>query len=146
MPYMNLSSEVRKSAIAVFVIELLNKTLREEHHPADLYNFLHDSMIALDSLNEGVESFHLVMMIGLSRMLGFGANDTREIIAQSGMTLTTREEGRFEQFLRCTYQTTPPSSLEERRILLEILLRFYRRHIDHFGEFRSVPVLREVLS
>jgi DNA repair protein RecO (recombination protein O) len=145
-PYGQLPSDIRRSTLAMFISEILNKSLREDHHPAPVYGFLEETLTALDTVHEGLESFHLVMMIGLSRYLGFGPREPREVVEQSGIVLTAAEEGKLKLILNCTYASVPPTSLSERQTLLEALLRFYRRHIDHFGEMKCIPVLREVLT
>ena len=35
---------------------------------------------------------------------------------------------------------------EQRRNILELLLKFYAEHMETFGELKSVQVLRDVLS
>jgi DNA repair protein RecO (recombination protein O) len=144
--YGQLTSDIRRATLALFISEVLNKSLREDHHPAPVYGFLEQTLTALDTVQDGLESFHLVMMIGLSRFLGFGPNEPREVIEQAGLVLTAAEELKLKALLSCTYELVPPTSLGERQVLLEALLRFYRRHIDHFGEMKCIPVLREVLT
>src|SRR6478609_8208102 len=39
-PYQTITSDVRKSAIALFLNELVNKTVKEESHAAELGEFL----------------------------------------------------------------------------------------------------------
>src|SRR4051812_2313610 len=44
-PYQTLTVDVKKSTIAMFITELLNKTVKEESHVQDLFDFLADSLI-----------------------------------------------------------------------------------------------------
>src|SRR6187401_292767 len=72
-PYQTITSDVRKSAIALFLNELLNKTVKDESHAADLCTFMINSFVMLDAIDRNAENFHLFFMIRLSRLLGFGA-------------------------------------------------------------------------
>src|SRR5688572_1047669 len=78
-PYQTITSDVRKSAIAIFLNELVNKTVKEESHASELCSFLVNSFISLDTIGERAENFHLLFMIRLSRLLGFGAFNTNEV-------------------------------------------------------------------
>ena len=61
---------IKKTSIALFLTELLNKTLHEEEENTQLFEFLNESIRILDSLSEKYENFHLHFMLLLSRYLG----------------------------------------------------------------------------
>src|SRR6478609_5373911 len=46
--YQTLQTDVRKSSIGMFINEILNKTVKEENHAQEVFNFLCDSLIFLD--------------------------------------------------------------------------------------------------
>jgi DNA repair protein RecO (recombination protein O) len=141
-PYQSLTSEVRKSTIAMFITELLNKTVKDESHAHDIFEFLSQSLISMDSMREGYENFHLIFMLKLCRYLGFGVYNLNEIL---GGRLADAETGKLlEVLLRADYDTAIAITNAQRRVLLELLLKFYAGHMENFGEIRSVQVLREV--
>src|SRR5688572_9797502 len=72
-PYQTLNADIPKSAMALFITELINKTVKDESHTHEMFGFLSNSLIAIDSLKTGFENSHLIFMIKLSRLLGFGA-------------------------------------------------------------------------
>ena len=49
-PYKSIPIDIRKSAVAVFINEVINKSIREESHASELCHFIIDSFIALDNL------------------------------------------------------------------------------------------------
>jgi DNA repair protein RecO (recombination protein O) len=143
-PYQTLYQDVRKSAIAMFINEIMNKTVKEESHAQELCDFLVDSLIALDNLSTGVENFHLIFMLKLSRLLGFGANQVNEVVGGKHADLDT--EVMLEQLISSEYASSIPMTNILRRKVMELLITFYGDHADNFGEMKSVLVLRDVLG
>jgi DNA repair protein RecO (recombination protein O) len=143
-PYQTITSDVRKSAIALFVNELMNKTVKEESHAVELCEFMINSLIVLDTLEQNAENFHLLFMIKLSRLLGFGAFQVNELLGVRVVDEETEEI--MNTMLDAGYDARIPMSNVKRRELLDLLIRFYADHLDNLGELRSLHVLREVLS
>jgi DNA repair protein RecO (recombination protein O) len=143
-PYHSMSTDIRKSAIAMFICEILNKTVREETAPGPLFDFIFNSLRVLESLEKNYENFHLLFLIKLSRHLGFGVYTATQI---GGTRLFDPEtESVVEKLLTDGYDEISGVAVNRRREILEALLGFYSEHIDSLGEIRSVQVLREVLS
>jgi DNA repair protein RecO (recombination protein O) len=142
-PYQELSTDVRKSTIAMFITEMVNKTIREESHAHELCHFLIDSLTTLDRLKQGVENFHLTFLVLLSRHLGFGPQRAQEILG--GRLLDEPEERILQQLVNTGYDVTLTITSAQRRNILDTLLHFYAVHIETLGEVRSIQVLREVL-
>jgi DNA repair protein RecO (recombination protein O) len=142
--YQTLQMDIRKSSIGMFINEMLNKTVREEHHAQELFDFLQDSLIFLDDQKSGFENFHLVFLIKLSRFLGFGAHETNEVL--TGRVTGREEEDILKKLITAEYTDAFMMTNAQRRTVLEILIRFYATHIDSLGEIRSVQVLKEVMG
>jgi DNA repair protein RecO (recombination protein O) len=143
-PYQTITADVRKSAIALFLNELLNKTVKEESHAADLCTFLINSLVMLDTIDRNTENFHLLFMIRLSRLLGFGAFNVNEVL---GVRVVDQETERLlEEMLDGGYDKPLIISNAKRREILELLIKFFADHIGTLGDLRSLLVLREVLS
>lgn len=143
-PYRTLSKDVRKSSIALFINEVMNKTVKEESHAGELYAFLMESLVTLDVLEKGVENFHLIFLLQLSRHLGFGPQKPSEVLG--AWMLEEQEEQILAQLIAADYETIVSMNSAQRRSILECLLRFYNLHIETFGEMKSVQVLRDVLE
>jgi len=142
--YQTLPTDIRKSSIAMFINEVLNKTVKEENHAQELFEFFLDSLVFLDDQKSDFENFHLIFLIKLSRFLGFGAHQTDEVLTDR---LTGKEEEELlKKLIAAEYKDAFVITIVQRRALLEILLRFYSAHIDSLGEIRSVQVLKEVMG
>jgi DNA repair protein RecO (recombination protein O) len=142
-PYQFINADVRKAAIAMFINEVLNKSVKEQSHAQEIFNFITESLIYLDTL-EHPENFHLIFLIGLSKHLGFGPHLSSEVLG--GRMVSEEEETALNKFLTFDYRIEIPLTYHQRRNILTVLLRFYQAHSDGFGEMKSIAVLKDVLG
>jgi DNA repair protein RecO (recombination protein O) len=146
-PYTQIPSDFKREAVGMFLIEILNKAVKEQSQTEELYQFIETSLIHLDELREGIENFHLFFLINLSRYLGFGPQMSGEILG--GRLIPIEDEKILQQLIlnqpREKAKAIIPTNAQ-RRELLEILVRFYQIHIEQFGEVKSLAVLREVFE
>ncbi len=142
-PFRTIPVDIRKSTISMFLAEIINKTVKEEAHAAELCEFLIQSFIALDNLEDNAENFHMIFLLKLSRFLGFGAHQVNDVL---GVRVTSKvNEEALAQLLRCTYSDNVKMDITQRREILDLIIRFFNDHIDNLGEIRSVGILREIL-
>lgn len=163
--YKNIFSDIFKNAVALFMVELLSKTIKQPEQNQDLFYFIEDAFIHLDVSSPQVTgNFPLFFSLHLATIYGFRLSD--EYTPQNNYL--DLQEGEFvhEQpvhpyFLVEPYSFTTsqllkamqPSELpgiqlnqEARRILMKAYLQFYALHIHDFGTMKSLMVLQEVLS
>ncbi len=140
-PYQSVTSEIRKSAIAMFIIEVLNKSVKEQSHAGEIHDFVANSLMTLDKLQKP-ENFHLLFLLGLSKHLGFGPNLTEEVLGGHWMDVGDQEV--LKRLMKSDYDSTIMINYAQRQTLLLSLLRFYANHVDNFGEMKSLAVLREI--
>ena len=142
--YQTLSTDIRKSSIAMFISEMLNKTVKDETHAQEIFEFVYHSLVLLDHQENALENFHLIFLIKLSRFLGFGAQQPEEILG--GRMLDHQEEELLKTLVTADFTDPIVMTNVQRRNLLEAILRFYAEHIDSLGEIRSVQVLKEIMN
>jgi len=163
--YTSLFFDVRKNAVALFMVELLQKCLKQPEENHELYSFAEDAFIHLDKSTDAVTAnFPLFFAIQLSTFFGFRMEDE---YSETHNILDLRE-GRFvsehpdhQQYLEdpLCYITSQllrvmqPEELtslklnyETRRVLLQAYEAFYALHVPDFGVIRSLPILQEVLG
>src|ERR1043165_6676461 len=135
-PYQSFANDFRKSTIALFLNEVINRTVKEQSHAKELCEFLIQSFINLDLQQTGVENFHLVFLIRLSQHLGFRPSEVAEL---SGGWMTDEEEEKIlSKLLTANYSDAIQMTHVQRRNILDILLRFYVLHSANFGELKSL--------
>ncbi|MEK6780818.1 MAG: DNA repair protein RecO [Bacteroidota bacterium] len=142
--YKSLMSDVKKSSQAMFLNEILNKSVKEQSHAQELFLFLFEALIKLDEQETGYENSHLIFLLKLSRFLGFEPQLIEEVL--QGRLADIKEEGFLTELLKADFEDRLMMTAVNRRNLLDLLLRFYATHIDNLGEIKSVQVLREILN
>src|SRR5688572_5530680 len=74
--YQHILSDVKKNAVAVFMIELLTKCLKQPEANSDLYHFVEDVLIHLDESSGAVTAnLPLFFALHLAVFFGFRIND-----------------------------------------------------------------------
>ena len=143
-PFISISTNVKKSCIALFLTEVIHKSVKEQQDIKALFTFLHQSILILDLLEKNYENFHLQFLLKLTQYLGFGA----EKIEESELSLMLDREQLdvcnnlyqepFDDHIRISYKS--------RQLLLQCLVDYYQNHLDSFGVIKSVEILSEVLQ
>ena len=54
---------MRKSTIAMFLNEVVNKSIKEETHASEVCCFMFDSFEVFDKLTANYENFHLIFLL-----------------------------------------------------------------------------------
>jgi len=150
LPFKSLPFDFVKSSIALFITELLVKTLREEETNNPLFEFLCESVSYLDETTAGYENFHLQFLAKFAFYLGFGAESVREIEEQLAenlypYTFEPDMKEALQVFLLLPYQATVRIDRLQRSKLLDALVFFYKVHLEGLGEIKSLEVLRELM-
>ena len=150
-PFQSLPFEVAKSSMAMFITEMLTKTLKEETGNPALFTFLMDSVLFLEAARTNYENFHLSFLLKLTTFLGFGPENAREFENQlrenSYPFLPDDDMDRgLNILIRYPYGTPTTLTRAQRNELLDALVAYFSIHVDSLGEVKSLPVLREVLG
>lgn len=150
-PFKTLPYEIHKSSIGIFLDEILNKTLKEHSENTVLFDFLYHSLIFLDETEEHFENFHLIFLIKYAFFLGFSPQDGNEIAMQFrdysvNIPFDNNYQKLMNQLIVADYQTPILMNRGVRSHLLEVIILFYKLHVEDFGEIKSLQVLREVLN
>jgi DNA repair protein RecO (recombination protein O) len=163
--YQHIFFDVMKNAVALFMVELLQKCIKQPEPNPDLFYFIEDAFLHLDT-SEGrvLANFPLFFVLHLAGFFGFRIQD----IYGERVSILDLREGRFvteqpshSQVLEPPYsyhtaqllRAQRPEELQElalnqetRRILLHAYQSFYAYHVPDFGEMRTLAVLQTVLS
>lgn len=163
VPYSHLHSDIIKTSIALFVAEVLYKSVREEEKNEPLFDFLSQALQVLDLAHEGVANFHLVFMMNLSRYLGFfpqentdGPESLFDLTNGTFLSKTPQhfnyldplESRLFEMIVRTDFQHMHevPMNSERRKIALNAMIRYYESHVHSMQRIQSHEVLAQVLE
>lgn len=159
--YLSLPFNTIKSSVALFMLEVLNKTVREHEANDEMFDFIYDTLHNMDSCEKLNPDFHLLFLIQLSRYLGFAPHENYStqncfFEMQEGYftnnsfgptTLDKSDSEMLNKLIACNvFSATPTlSSRLDRNNLLQHLLKYYQFHIEHFN-LKSPEILQEILS
>ena len=163
--YQHVLSDVRKNAVALFMVELLAKCLKQPEPNPDLFYFVEDALHHLDSANEAVTgNFPLFFALHLAVFFGFRVSDEfsdekHYLDLQEGQFTAQQPQHQFYLLDREAAAVSDilkimqPQELEQvflnqevRRRITHAIEQYYAFHIPEFGTLRTLPVLREVMS
>ena len=162
--YQQLFFDIHKNSVALFLVELLQKILRQPEPNPDLFAFLEDALLHLDRASPAVTAnFPLFMLTQLTSFSGFRITDSYS----AANSILDLQEGRFvadppahmhvagephSALVSQLLKVMQPRELEEfplnqetRRALLKIFLTFFDLHIPEFGKLKTVNVLQSIL-
>jgi len=158
--YKNLHVDIAKQSVALFAIELVAKCVKEHEINERLYDYLSLFLIELDQETKTIENKPLFFMLEIASILGFEPS-LHHILNGTYFNL---ESGRFEDTIQTVNaldakETTMLKKMiamyfdkselklthQERKLLLEKMLLYFRWHVHDFSELKSPTVLSEVL-
>lgn len=144
--YTEIPYQIKKTSIALFLAEVLYKSIREESEQTELFRFLEHSLITFDALQVQPENFHLQFLLKLPTYLGFGLDSVEPFFEQTGhLALPSSDaEALVRDLLESDYGSSFKLNGQIRRQLLGNILRFYSLHLESFGRIRSLEVLQHL--
>jgi DNA repair protein RecO (recombination protein O) len=163
--YRNILSDVISNSIALFMIELLQKCLKQPETNTELYYFMEDALMSLDQGERNVQAnFPLFFALHLAGFFGLRIDDNYS----EKRNYLDLKEGYFtgEKPLHPHYldpllsevtahllKIKQPAELadlplnkDKRRLLLEAYEDFYSMHLQGFTALKTLPVLRTLLE
>ena len=163
--YQHIFSDVKKNAVALFIVELLTKCLKQPEANEDLFHFVEDVFLNLDKCSEAVTAnLPLFFALHLATFFGFRMNDEYSeknsfLDLQEGTFIAERPdhphflEDKQAAVTSQLLKVMHPEELEEvklnhdfRRNLLFAYERYYSFHIQDFTPMKTLPVLKEILN
>jgi DNA repair protein RecO (recombination protein O) len=163
--YQHLFFSVLKNAVALFMVELLQKCLKQPEPNADLFYFIEDSFIHLDQAEDAVvANFPLFFILHLASFFGFRIHDgysaANSILdLQEGLFVSAQPshqqvlEDPFSYITSQLLKVRQPEELKQiplqqdtRRVLLQAYQNFYALHVPDFGIMRTLPVLQMIVN
>ena len=140
-----------RTSIALFITEVINRSIYENYQNESLFDFLTDSIIILDQGEALLTHFPLVFLIEKAKFLGFSPEDAEGFLLESVHQPFSEQEiplilEYLERLLSEKYQCCEKIPVGLRRKLLDHLLDFYAQHMENSSSFKSLAVIRQVLE
>lgn len=160
-PLAELYSDPSKNAIAMFISELLTRSIQESEENIPLFRFIQASIELLNNMETGIANFHIWFLYNLGAFLGIQPDiDTYEeghwFDMVNGVftrerplhthSLTPKDAPAILLLSRMTAQNLHLFRFNraQRGEILDIALAYYRLHNSMIGTLRSPEILKQL--
>ena len=158
--YSSIGLNITKQTIALFLSEILSKSIHEEEVNQQLFEYIETALIWLDT-HDDVTNFHLLFLVNLTKHLGFYPE--RE---QDSSLFFDLEEGRFTNSIPRKNVVTGENLTHlkallginfeglhalkfngsTRQAVLDILIQYFELHLPGFNRPKSLAILKTVFE
>ena len=158
--YSSLHTDLVKTSVIFFLSELLSNIITHQKKELKLYDYIEESLIWYDE-NHFNPYFHLIFLTELTKYLGFYPD-----ISNNHLQYFNLEEGIYEasktgkysikdlnldlfnHILGIKFDSNHLSALnsEEKMKVLNIIITYYKLHINNFKELKSLDIIRNTYN
>lgn len=162
-PWKELYFHPVKSSVVMFLSEFLNAFLRYSEADERQWDYIYNSLLVFDGARKGVANFHLAFLMEFLHFAGIFPDLTERhpeaVFDMRGGVTTVLPPGHSDilppemvALLRRVSRMTVENfgvfrfTGDQRRQVLELLLRYYTIHFPGMGGLKSVAILSELFS
>jgi len=161
-PSTDFCDNIYKINLAIFINEIILKSIAEQEANPNLFDFLWAEIKALHDTKTAIADFHLRFLFSFSRFLGFFPEEQKEVkscyfdlregvfsekIPEHNEFLKERESSLWNQ---CIRRTKAADSLNMQSVfkqrILEILIQYYSIHLHWNTGLKSHEVIKEIFA
>jgi len=152
-----------KNAIALFLSEVLYRTIQEKEANRALFDFLYRSINWLEIADDGIANFHLTFLLQLASFIGIrpGKKVYREntyfdllngifseTIPSHPHYLNQSDSIVFARLLRMNYENMALYTFtgRERSVIVRHIIDYFRLHLSDFPEIKSLAVMSSLFE
>ncbi len=159
--YQSITTNVIKSTVAMFMIDLCRHSIKEKEANQDLFEFIQDRFLILDGADNLPPDYHLSFALNLCNYLGFYPQDNwdakhcsyfdldRGIFIEDPTSVKYHlnlEESMYLYGLISQNNLRISSTRKLRQNLLDSLMIYYQLHIEGFRVLPSIEVLKTIFA
>ena len=158
--YKTLHTHILKSAIVMFLSEVLSSVLKEEEQNEPLYKYIEHTLQLLDQEIE-FSNFHLLFLLNLTKYLGFYPDnenlDKAYFNLSNGLFESKKDEfysisgenlAILKQLLGINFDVLNAIKLnsKQRQSFLNIVLLYFELHLGDFKKPKSLQIFNQVFN
>lgn len=145
--FKHIPYEHKKCVIAIFLSEILQKSIKEHYPNPELFHFLYEALVTLDEQVTDYENFHLLFMLQYASFLGFAPQDALSFFEQVHYDYDKVALAFMDQLFNARdFICKEKGSNQTRRLMLDKIVYLFQIHIDSFGSIKSLEVLRTIMD
>jgi DNA repair protein RecO (recombination protein O) len=161
--YKEVFSNVIKNCVLLYMVELVQKCMKQPESNAELFYFIEESLMQLDKADETITAgLSIYFAIHLATFFGF------QITHDEPLPVLDLQDGKFTYahpqhayyvdgktaaLIYELLKVMQPAELHEvpmnhvqRRSVLEAMETFYALHLPEFGKMKTLQVLKEIFA
>lgn len=151
MPFQLVPFDFLRSGIAMFMAEVMGKSVFEGYQNEEFFDFLESTIRLLDEKETTLVHFPLVFLWESSKYLGFAPEDSESFFMElkqypQGPDVMEEEKDYLKSIISQSFLCSDTSPSKIRRNMLDHFLLFYGNHLDLAYDWKSVKVLRQMMS
>ena len=158
--YTSSHTDLVKVSVIMFLSEVLSNVITHQKRDIQLYNYIEQSLIWYD-INKSNTYFHMIFLIELTRYLGFYpdilSNNFKYFNLEGGSyeksktseySITGDSLNLFNQILGIKFDTNPLPTLnsKDKIEIIDIILTYYKLHINNFKPIKSLEIVKNIFS
>jgi DNA repair protein RecO (recombination protein O) len=150
-PQQQIPFDFTRTSIALFVTELINRSIHDGYQNENLFDFMEESILFLDKKESVLSHFPLIFLLKKAKFLGFAPESSIGFLSESTHQPFSSEEipviiAYLEELLSAHFLCTSKISVSLRRKLLDHLLEFYSEQLDQPMLMKSLQVIRQIID
>ena len=141
-PLYSLRGNMYKNAIAMFLSEVLFRSIRDGFYEEGLFDWCRNCILTLDSLDRDFSNYHLRFLLEYAQALGFAPS------LESLMPFAGENFPQVKALMESSFSETLllPLSGEQRNRIADVLLKYIGYHSECSLNIQSLKVLREIFA
>ena len=161
--YISVFSNVIKNCVLLYMMELLQKCIKQPENNPDLFYFIEEALQQLDKADEKITAgISIYFALHLAAFFGFQISNEEQfqiLDLQDGKFTDSYPQhayyvdGKIAALIYELLNVMQPTELQEvpmnhlqRRSVLEAMETFYALHLPEFGRMKTLQVLKEILA
>lgn len=138
----SIRSDIYKSTVAMFLSEVIFRSLRTEESDSALFDWLCQAVIRLEAEEGSIANFHLWFLVAYCTKMGFRPT---EIIEPQGIFRNSERE-LFQTILRSQFEQTLKIELSasRRQAFAKSMIQYLSYHLGADINIRSLDVLHGI--
>jgi DNA repair protein RecO (recombination protein O) len=141
-PLKSIPFDHAKTAMAIFVSELLSKVSKEAQANQKLFELAWDWIIHLDEKTTGFESDHIYLLKEMMVPLGIAPENWIDIFPFPGMPGWFKPADALPFFEENVDNQLVTNAVKQ--VILDAEIHYLGNHLEGLGQIRSLNVLREI--
>ena len=141
--YKTLHLDMKKISVCFFLSEFLTRISQNDDDQKDNFDFIKDSLIVFDRLEENYSNFHIQFLIKLSKYFGIDIGKSKHL---TGENVEDDINLFVDACINNSYEVNIKSNNILRNNVINLIIEHYSRNLDININLNSTNILKEIFN